>query len=233
MKKEISEYRIVFIGLCVVLMAASIFLVAESLSQERSGLSNEFLAKDDSGTETVFPDIAQEKEVFALAGKAIQLGMQTTYSSRERTLSNFYKRRAYPGAPPKIPHEVQPDMAGGNNCLTCHDNGGYVAKFSAYTPLTPHPGMENCRQCHVPETTETLFQETDWKTFDPPEIGRSALHGSPPPIPHSLQLRENCLACHGGAAAVREIRSSHPERINCRQCHVKQNSPHQFTVKRS
>ena len=94
MKKEISEYRIVFIGLCVVLMAASIFLVAESLSQERSGLSNEFLAKDDSGTETVFPDIAQEKEVFALAGKAIQLGMQITFSSRERTLSNFYKRRA-------------------------------------------------------------------------------------------------------------------------------------------
>jgi len=221
MKKEISEYRIVFIGLCVVLMAASIFLVAESLSQERSGLSNEFLAKDDSGTETVFPDIAQEKEVFALAGKAIQLGMQTTFSSRERTLSNFYKRRAYPGAPPKIPHEVQPDMAGGNNCLTCHNNGGYVAKFSAYTPLTPHPGMENCLQCHVPETTSTLFQEIDWKPLDPPKIGRSALGGSPPPIPHSLQLRENCLACHGGAAAVRGIRSSHPERINCRQCHVK------------
>ena len=66
-----------------------------------------------------------------------------------------------------------------------------------------------------------LFQEIDWKPLDPPKIGRSALGGSPPPIPHSLQLRENCLACHGGAAAVRGIRSSHPERINCRQCHVK------------
>ena len=220
MKKEISESRIVFIGICVVMMATSIFIFTKSLSQERSSISNELFAKKVSGTEAVFPDIAQEKEVFALAGKAKLLGKQSTYSSSERTLSNFYKRRAYPGAPPKIPHEVQPDMAGGNNCLTCHDNGGYVAKLSAYTPVTPHPGMENCRQCHVPETTETLFQETDWKTFDPPEIGRSALHGSPPPIPHSLQLRENCLACHGGAAAVREIRSSHPERINCRQCHV-------------
>ncbi|MDP7622261.1 MAG: hypothetical protein QGH27_09890, partial [SAR324 cluster bacterium] len=103
MKKEITEYRLVFIGLCIVLMAASIFIFAESLSQERSGFSNEYLAKDVLKTETVFPDIAQEKEVFALAGKAKLLELQTTYSSRERTLSNFYKRRAYPGAPPRIP----------------------------------------------------------------------------------------------------------------------------------
>jgi cytochrome c-type protein NapB len=42
----------------------------------------------------------------------------------------------------------------------------------------------------------------------------------PPPIPHDLQFRENCLACHGGPAAVAAIRTSHPERVNCRQCHL-------------
>ena len=47
----------------------------------------------------------------------------------------------------------------------------------------------------------------------------------PPParrrtIPHPLQLRENCLACHGGPAARAELRTTHPERVRCRQCHV-------------
>ena len=39
-------------------------------------------------------------------------------------------------------------------------------------------------------------------------------------IPHDLQLRGNCLACHAGPAAVEEIRTAHPERTNCRQCHL-------------
>ena len=43
---------------------------------------------------------------------------------------------------------------------------------------------------------------------------------SPPAIPHDLQLRGNCLACHSGPAAVAQIRVAHPERADCRQCHV-------------
>jgi cytochrome c-type protein NapB len=43
---------------------------------------------------------------------------------------------------------------------------------------------------------------------------------SPPLIPHDLQLRGNCLACHAGPGGVEEIRSTHPERANCRQCHL-------------
>jgi hypothetical protein len=42
----------------------------------------------------------------------------------------------------------------------------------------------------------------------------------PPPIPHALQSRGNCLTCHAGPAAVAEIRTSHPERADCRQCHI-------------
>ncbi len=51
------------------------------------------------------------------------------------------------------------------------------------------------------------------------------MDGSPLWIPHDLQLRGNCLACHGGPAAVAEIRTAHPERANCRQCHVPADAP--------
>jgi hypothetical protein len=43
---------------------------------------------------------------------------------------------------------------------------------------------------------------------------------APPTIPHKMLMRENCLACHSGPAAREEIRTSHPERERCRQCHV-------------
>ncbi len=44
--------------------------------------------------------------------------------------------------------------------------------------------------------------------------------GSPPMIPHQLQMRESCVSCHAGPSAPKEIRVTHPERINCRQCHL-------------
>jgi cytochrome c-type protein NapB len=49
--------------------------------------------------------------------------------------------------------------------------------------------------------------------------GRATL-GAPPTIPHRTLMRENCVACHDGPGAREEIRTSHPERLRCRQCHV-------------
>jgi cytochrome c-type protein NapB len=43
---------------------------------------------------------------------------------------------------------------------------------------------------------------------------------SPPTIPHQIFMRENCLACHSGPAAREEIRTAHPDRVRCRQCHL-------------
>ena len=106
------------------------------------------------------------------------------------------------------------------NCLACHDGGGYIAAQDAYAPVTPHPENELCYQCHVPKMTETLFVEIDWLSVPPPKLGNSQLGGSPPAIPHSLQLREDCIACHTGPGAVTEIRVDHGARGNCRQCHV-------------
>ena len=50
-------------------------------------------------------------------------------------------RRAYPGAPPLVPHdtEVREGL-----CLTCHETG------LAGAPIVPHPTRDHfCLQCHV------------------------------------------------------------------------------------
>lgn len=144
-----------------------------------------------------------------------------TGTDGKRTLNSFYELRQYPGSPPRIPHVVKPSFAGDpDSCLACHGLGGYDVVLDAYAPVTPHPENENCFQCHVQGRTEKLFVESDWQSISPPRLGRSQLGGSPPPIPHSLQLREDCIACHTGPGAVAEIRVEHGSRGNCRQCHV-------------
>ncbi|MFQ5560329.1 MAG: cytochrome C, partial [Nitrospinota bacterium] len=147
-----------------------------------------------------------------------------------RNLKVYYSRRQYPGSPPVIPHRIADDMYGKkNSCPECHRDGGYSPTQEAFAPVTPHPEFENCVQCHVPKRTNRVFRKNHWKSVDPPKIRRSALPGSPPPIPHSTQLRENCSACHTGPASVFEIHTPHPERINCVQCHVPQNGKGVFT----
>lgn len=138
-----------------------------------------------------------------------------------RNLDSYYKLRQYPGSPPRIPHKVFPAFADeAQDCLACHGRGGYDVEQEAYAPVTPHPEKELCYQCHVPKISDELFAETNWLSVPPPKLGRSSLPGAPVPIPHSLQLRDDCIACHTGPAAVAEIRVEHASRGNCRQCHV-------------
>ncbi len=139
--------------------------------------------------------------------------------STGRTLSQYYSRRQYPGSPPEIPHPLE---AHGINleCLTCHADGGWTELLKKNTPTTPHPELFSCMQCHVWPATDTLFRDTDWQSLPPPRLGRSYLPGAPPPIPHDLQMRENCNACHVGPATVVEIRMKHQWWGNCQQCHV-------------
>ncbi len=165
------------------------------------------------------------------AAKGMYLGLKSSINEtgqahfvddtvRQRTLESFYSLRAYSGAPPRIPHPiVMSKTLTGDSCLGCHENGGYTPKFQAYAPIVPHPEKLNCRQCHNPGNENSLYRATAW-TKNPGKRGRAHLPGSPLVIPHSLQMRENCLSCHSGPAAVVEIRTTHPERINCMQCHV-------------
>ncbi len=87
-----------------------------------------------------------------------------------------------------------------------------VVSDNAYAPVTPHPQFTNCVQCHVPQRSDTLFRETDWASVKQPTPLPAAMKGGPPPIPHSLQTRENCLACHSGPSSRADIRSPHPAR---------------------
>ncbi len=130
--------------------------------------------------------------------------------------------RAYDGAPPPIPHDDSLD-----ECVTCHDGDGAeivgigVAPASPHGPIAASGGMQRCRQCHVPTETPALFVASRFTGLPQgPWKGSRATPGAPPTIPHTLHLRENCLACHTGPAARAEIRTTHPERIRCRQCHV-------------
>jgi cytochrome c-type protein NapB len=130
--------------------------------------------------------------------------------------------RAYDGAPPPIPHE-----AAIGACVSCHDEDGGVIDGIGVAPASPHGpiaasgALQRCRQCHAPTLTRAVFVPSRFTGLPQgPWKGTRATPGAPPTIPHPLQLREHCLACHSGSAARAELRTTHPERVRCRQCHV-------------
>lgn len=132
------------------------------------------------------------------------------------------ERRAYDGAPPTIPHDPF-----GAACSACHDERGQSVKGVGFAPASPHDGTEHagatarCRQCHVFVTTDALFVASEYEGVSQDMVaGDRATPGAPPRIPHHILMRENCVACHDGPGAREEIRTTHPERSRCRQCHV-------------
>lgn len=190
--------------------------------------------------------IAGEADVFRThAGVlAIDPGSETRRSAHPRTLATWRNLRAYPGAPPRIPHGLTPDEFQNGGCNTCHERGGYSQRFGAYVPITPHPEMAaclqchvgdgelmaialpstdpsaRCRQCHTPEAGRWTESTVNWRPLAWADIARRAAGSPPPPIPHTLEFRGNCLSCHSAPAAVEEIRTDHPERADCKQCHL-------------
>lgn len=210
-----SNSRLVIIALTVLLMASAVYVIGTSWQSGQQTANLEGASSGDS------PSIPVERGVFDRASPPLTYLETVDNGNASRDLLGMQSLRAYPGAPPVIPHAVsEAQQFGGNNCLQCHEKGGYAPRFEAYAPRVPHPELINCRQCHVEIKTSDLFVESDWQSVSPPNIHQTALIGSPPVIPHDLQLRENCVACHAGPGAPREIRVSHPERINCRQCHA-------------
>ncbi len=55
-------------------------------------------------------------------------------------------------------------------------------------------------------------------TASPPGAVRPWAH-APPVIPHTTLMRTDCLSCHGPAAYA-GLRTDHPQRSNCVQCHA-------------
>jgi len=208
-EQKVGKVFLVFAGICILALP---FIVFSAFSFDTTQMEtavvktggNDF---DQSG-EAIFINYDRLSREY-LAG-----------TSTERTLSDYYARRQYPGSPPYIPHKVEEADLAPVECLTCHAKGGWSAELKGHTPLTPHPEQSACRQCHIQQTDAKLFVDIDWMSVTTPRLGRSALPGAPPPIPHELQMRGNCIACHVGPGAVASIRVEHPSRGNCRQCHV-------------
>ena len=133
-------------------------------------------------------------------------------------------RRLFDGAPPVIPHEPF-----GATCVSCHNTAGLSVPEVGFAPPSPHEmtsgmsAMSRCRQCHVFSESDTVFVENSFAGLRQDlRRGRRLNALSPPVIPHQILMRENCAACHTGPAAREEIRTTHPERIRCRQCHLEQ-----------
>ncbi|PHS54767.1 MAG: cytochrome C [Lutibacter sp.] len=210
--------RLFFIGIFALLVIATIVVWSKSYYAEQEE------AYVQLPVETGIALIPSEKGVFERSKFANDYATMRDDYKGGRSLESYYDNRAFHGAPPTIPHPIVNELTmGDRSCLKCHENGGYVAKFKAFTPVVPHPEKVNCRQCHVPIKTKSLFKATNSTGFPTPSINNEAFVGGPPIIPHQIQLHENCLACHAGPSAPVEIRVLHPERSNCRQCHVLNN----------
>lgn len=216
--------RYALIATASALIAAAVFVAGRGLRDANAPAALPLIGE--SGT----PSIPSETGVFLLARKALQYRDAPPAPPSGRSLRAFYAARAFPGAPPVIPHRLaDPTSYGGQTCLACHGDGGWVPKLDAYAPVTPHPELANCVQCHVAASALAPFRRTTFEAAAPPGLRRAALPGSPPPIPHDFQMRDNCLACHAGPAAVRELRVTHPERVDCRQCHAAVSAAPVFT----
>lgn len=233
--------RVFSIGLVMVAMVGAVHLLGRAFADRQA-------TRVHTPAPTVAPPgvpIAAEADVFRTwPGDVATPPGGRRRQAHPRTLAMSRTLRAYPGAPPRIPHGLTTEEFRNTSCNACHERGGYVARFAAYAPLTPHPEYRACLQCHVPDdavvgvvirdhsadavclqchvpgASKSLFVPLDWTAAAWPETNQRAMDGSPPQIPHGFQLRTNCVACHSAPGGVQEIRTTHPERANCRQCHV-------------
>jgi cytochrome c-type protein NapB len=131
-------------------------------------------------------------------------------------LQSRASRRAFDGAPPVVPHPTPP--LGVAACLACHEKGATIGDKQA--AKMSHPLYVNCTQCHVEVVlpgNQRLWENT-FAAFRPAPAER-AFPGAPPAVPHPAWMRNDCQSCHG-AAGPAPLRTTHPERQNCLQCHA-------------
>ncbi len=243
---------LVFLSACAATAVAAAVVAVERTSTGRAAAATSSAggpAPDAAGLLSAPTEsIAAEAQVFRLDPNLMAIDPATPRErqAHPRTLRTFRYLRAYPGAPPRVPHGLTPDEFRTGACNTCHERGGYSQRFAAYAPVTPHPEWGFCLQCHVGDDAVTGISHpssdpnarcrqchgpsgparedtdagVDWRAAAWPPLARMSPGRNPPAIPHDLQVRGRCPACHAGPAAVAEIRTGHPEWTDCRQCHV-------------
>ncbi len=141
-----------------------------------------------------------------------------------QALADRIEHRAYEGAPPTVPHAVR--ETGATECMACHGEGLRVTERLA--TVMSHEYMTNCTQCHVVEEASipTPDSRYDELPLDNAFVGLQrwgegdrAQPGAPPVTPHPVNLREDCTSCHGTMARP-GIRTTHPWKTQCVQCHA-------------
>lgn len=139
-------------------------------------------------------------------------------------LADRAQNRAYAGAPPTIPHAIR--ETGAAECMACHGKGMTIDGKVA-SPIS-HDFMTNCTQCHVvsggsmpiPELRPEDFPlDNAFAGLERFAIPSPSYDGGPPPIPHPTRLRTECASCHGLTARP-GLRTTHPWRSQCTQCHA-------------
>ncbi|RYD35640.1 MAG: hypothetical protein EOP86_07970 [Verrucomicrobiaceae bacterium] len=135
-------------------------------------------------------------------------------------------RRAFDGAPPTVPHPIAQDSSA--VCLACHAQGLQVKDRLASRISHPTFGG-SCTQCHV--STAGAFTAAEAARYSAPPAensfqgrgspltGPRAWPGAPPVIPHGTLMRSDCMSCHGPHGLF-ALRTPHPDRQSCTQCHV-------------
>jgi cytochrome c-type protein NapB len=130
--------------------------------------------------------------------------------------------RAFYTAPPTIPHPVAAS-AKNTSCRACHL--AVMTLGRRVSVPTPHPQFSNCQQCHVAQLGPVAQladtgPSTNWRGLEEPTEGTRTQPKAPPAIPHRTFLRDRCGVCHAANHPRPSMRGPHPERSNCRQCHV-------------
>lgn len=156
------------------------------------------------------------RPLLALLGVALAGPSPSPPKEPPRNLARAYELRAYGGAPPVYTHAVEGDVeAVPEACLSCHRRG------TSGAPVSPHPELVECRQCHVMRKTRAEFRPTEFTAPPAPALGRRALPTAPAVMPHlPVGFRTRCSTCHGPPNPARELATPHPERTLCNQCHV-------------
>lgn len=173
------------------------------------------------------PNADWENHIAKLVQPFIDYTTLTNVTEAERALAlnERSSRRAYDGAPPVVPHPVAQDSAA--SCLACH-GPGLVVKDKIASRIS-HPPYTSCTQCHapaagtrIPATEQALLQpiaENEFAGLNAPLKGTRAWPQAPPTVPHSTLMRSDCLSCHGPQGLF-GLRTPHPDRRSCTQCHV-------------
>jgi cytochrome c-type protein NapB len=228
-----SDTRLLLLG-CVTAGAAAIVITFGALEHQETTASgvHEDAAPDVSGVAPSYRDLRNSRRgpnATMYRGAVTELGeslpdvldpVETSDEARAAARDKRRSNRAYEGAPPTVPHAV---MQRAHDCVACHADGAVIAGKTA--PKMSHEPFPSCTQCHVPQAdprpieTPAALAENEFVGLDAPGPGERAWPGAPPTIPHTTQMREDCSSCHG-VSGKPGLRTSHPNRGSCTQCHA-------------